>query len=43
VRISQGSNAAALDFAGADEPHEVLLDAQLASHCAVDGLRQFQG
>jgi hypothetical protein len=38
-----GFDAAAFDFAGTDEPHEVLLDAQLASHFPVDGLRQFQG
>jgi hypothetical protein len=30
VRISEASNTAALNLAGADEPHEVLLDAQLS-------------
>jgi len=42
VRISEASYAAALDLAGADQPHKVLLYAQIASAFAVDGLGQLQ-
>jgi hypothetical protein len=43
VRISEGSDASALDLAGADEPSQVLLYAQLTRLISVDRLRQFQG
>src|SRR5215469_17627941 len=43
ARISEASYAAALDLTSADQPHKVLLHAQLAPPFAVDGLSQLQG
>ena len=42
MRISEASYAAALDLTGADQPHKVLLHAQIASLFTVDGLGQLQ-
>src|SRR5438105_10929705 len=43
VRIGEASHTAALDLAGADEPHEVLLDAQFDGSRPVNRLGQLQG
>jgi len=42
VWIGKAPDAAALDLTGADEPHQVLLYAQLGCPLAVNGLGQFQ-
>ena len=43
VRIGEASHTAPLDLAGADEPHEVLLDPQFGGSRPVNRLGQLQG